>query len=495
VKLDKVEVRVISPSGIIYNETFNVDGKTFANTAKVTVNESGTYIAIVKAYDWKGLMNATFKEFYAKIVNSTTINGTAEKKLTKDVAVNVSGNVTITVEEAPSCKAFDLSKPPVDKIEKVVNVTGTAENVSSVLIRVKCDIANPEVWMWNKTNWINITENCTFEGNEVVINMTAVAESLGVNLSDLLSDPIIAIASEDNTPPKVTVYYPEYVYVGHQAEFKLTSDESLDNATLIIGGKSIKFTPTSADKKNWIATWTAPSINNDNQTFSFEVKVNDTAGNFNNVTGQIEVYNLPKLSMNVEAPSSVYVGDTIEIKATIGNSRGIAVNISVELIYNGKVVDSTTINKLNNGSSKLVTLRYKPQSTGAHLFTVKATPEVGTPISKTVSVGVQSKPTYYGGGGGGGGLGAGGGGYVIYQTPKPTATVTATVTTTATPTQTITTQISTTETTPTITQIPTETTVTTVVTTTAKKPIPGFTTILTVIALSLAILTIKRKIR
>jgi hypothetical protein len=92
-----------------------------------------------------------------------------------------------------------------------------------------------------------------------------------------------------------------------------------------------------------------------------------------------------------------------------------------------------------------------------------------------------------------------GGGYVVYQTPKPTTTVTTTVTTTTTtPTQTVTTQIPTTETTSTITQIPTETTVTTVVTTittTAKKPIPGFTTILAVIALSLATLTIKRKIR
>jgi parallel beta-helix repeat protein len=211
-----------------------------------------------------------------------------------------------------------------------------------------------------------------------------------------------------------------------------------------------------------------------------------------NVTANVSIQELKKLFAPVASftytPTNPTTADTIQFTDQSYDPDGTIV------AWHWDFGDGTTSNAQNP------THRYTQAGTYTVTLTVTDNDGNTNSTSKTIVVRQASTTTtttmtrhYYGGGGG-----AGGGGYVVYQTPKPTTTVTATVTTTATPTQTVTIQIPTTKTTPTPTQIPTETTVTTVVTTittTAKKPIPGFTTILALIALSLATLTIKRKIR
>jgi PKD repeat protein len=232
-------------------------------------------------------------------------------------------------------------------------------------------------------------------------------------------------------------------------------------------------------------TFSPPHASNHNVTIALPLVAGESIADNNIYTVTVDVMAKPVASFTY-APTNPTTADTIQF---IDQSYDPDGNITA---WHWDFGDGTTSNAQNP------THRYSQAGTYTVTLTVTDNDGNTNSTSKTIIVRQASTTTtttttrhYYGGGG----LGAGGGGYVIYQTPKPTATVTATVTTTATQTQTVTIQIPTTKTTPTPTQIPTETTVTTAVTTTAKKPIPGFTTILAVIALSLAILTIKRKIK
>jgi hypothetical protein len=81
---------------------------------------------------------------------------------------------------------------------RFLNLSGKITNVSVLELKIECGGVEPIIFLWdkNRSEWTNISAMGCIDSqdNLLIVNISRLAEMRGKNLSDFLSDPILALS-------------------------------------------------------------------------------------------------------------------------------------------------------------------------------------------------------------------------------------------------------------------------------------------------------------